>query len=189
MATEWYCKIMGEEWGPMSAMELIAVARFGRLSRDDTVRRGAMGTWVRAELVQGLFNGSSSVPTAASSRLAVAARLAAPAKRSVRKSVSTQYWVKVGKRIAGPFSAVELRKMAEQGALNPSHWISKDRWHWARAAEAKGLSFGGAGPQAETASVRKAVSLDRPLVSPEARTASYAPLTPERAAIFAESGR
>ena len=25
MATEWYCRIMGEEWGPMSEQELMAV--------------------------------------------------------------------------------------------------------------------------------------------------------------------
>ena len=55
MATEWYCKIMGDEWGPMSSQELMAVAQRGRLTRNDTVRRGADGTWVRAEVVKGLF--------------------------------------------------------------------------------------------------------------------------------------
>ena len=72
MATEWFCKIMGEEWGPMSAQELIAVARRGRLTRDDNVKRGDQGTWVRAEVVRGLFNSPPIAATVTSDRLVAA---------------------------------------------------------------------------------------------------------------------
>lgn len=175
MATEWYCRIMGDEWGPMSAMELIAVARWGRLTRDDTVRRGTDGTWVRAELVRGLFNAPPVAATVTSDRLVAAARKAAPAKRSVRKAAPTQYWVKVEEKIAGPFSSRELRQMAEQRALKPTYAISKDRRRWTPAAQVKGLSFGGASAAAETMSVRSAVWLEKPLASPVAPTAVYVP--------------
>jgi hypothetical protein len=157
MGSEWFCRIMGEEWGPMSAVELIAVARWGRLTRDDQVRREDSGTWVRAELVKGLFNTPPVAATVTSDRLVAAVKNAAPAKRSVRKSALSQYWVKIGEKISGPFSAGELRQMAEQGALKPSYLISRDRQRWAPAAKVKGLSFGGASADAATISVRSAV--------------------------------
>ena len=56
MSTQWFCRIMGEVWGPMSALELYTVARRGRLSRDDFVRNGFNGEWTRAETVHGLFD-------------------------------------------------------------------------------------------------------------------------------------
>ncbi len=157
MATEWYCRIMGDEWGPMSATELIAVARWGRLTRDDTVRRGNKGTWVRAELVKGLFNSQPVAATVTSDRLVAAARQVAPAKRSVRKVAPTQYWVDLGGKISGPFTGGELREMAEQGGLKPQHLISKNRKHWTRAAKVKGLSFGRASAEEATMSIRSAV--------------------------------
>ncbi len=56
MATQWFCKIMGDEQGPLTAGELQAIAHSGRLSIDDLVRKHADGTWVRAENVVGLFD-------------------------------------------------------------------------------------------------------------------------------------
>ncbi len=173
MAAEWYCRIMGDEWGPMSSMELIAVARWGRLSRDDTVRKGTDGNWVRAELVRGLFNSPPVAQTVSSDRLVAAARAAAPARRSVRKRVPTRYWVMAGRKLAGPFSSRELRRMAEQGSLKPADRISKDRSHWTPAAEVKGLVFGGASEAAARTSVRSVVWLEKPLASADVRSPGY----------------
>ncbi len=177
MATEWYCKIMGDEWGPMSSQELMAVARRGRLTRDDNVKRGNQGTWVRAELVRGLFNSPPASATAITDRLAAAIQQAAPEKRSMRSSVPTRYWIKigaVGTRLAGPFSARQIRQFAEQGILKPFHLVSNDRRHWTRAVHVRGLEFGGAAPEAKTASVRSAVWLEQPLISPDSPTAGAA---------------
>jgi hypothetical protein len=55
MSAGWYYRIMGEEYGPVSAQQLMATARFGRLTRDDVVRQGIDGDWNRAEMVNGLF--------------------------------------------------------------------------------------------------------------------------------------
>jgi hypothetical protein len=174
MATEWFCRIMGAEWGPMSAMELVAVARRGRLSRDDLVRRGDHDTWVRAELVRGLFNGPPVATTVTSDRLAVDARQASPAKRSMRQRAGAQYWIKADARIAGPFTSQTVREMAERGTLKPSHSISKDRVRWGKAALVEGLSFGNAKPDAPTASVRSAVWLDGSADFAQQPTASLA---------------
>jgi hypothetical protein len=150
----------------MTAMELIAAARWGRLSRNDTVRRGKSSTWVPAERVKGLFNAPPRAGVVTSERLLAAAKKAAPARRSVHKTNSAHYWVKIDDKVSGPFTSGDLRQMAEQGALKPSYLISRDRQRWALAANVKGLAFGGAQADAATMSVRSAVWLDSPLASP-----------------------
>jgi hypothetical protein len=169
MATEWYCKIMGEEWGPMSSQELLAVAQRGRLTRDDTVRRGNRGTWVRAELVGGLFKAPATAPTATTGHLAVSPKQPAPAKRSMRSVLPGKYWIKVGRvgrKAAGPFCARQIREFAEIGVLKPTHLVSNDRRHWSPAGHINGLVFGGARAEAETVSIRSAILIDRPACSP-----------------------
>jgi hypothetical protein len=142
MASEWFCRIMGEEWGPMSARELLVVARRGRLTRNDVVRRGATGTWVRAEVVKGLFDSTVAAPTATSDRLAIALRQAKPAQRSVRHARTTQYWIHNGKAITGPFNSQKLRQLAAQGRLDANFLVRSDRSGWVRAWRVKGLVFG-----------------------------------------------
>lgn len=56
---QWFCKIMGDEQGPMTAAELQEIARNGRLGIDDLVRKAEQTTWVRAENVVGLYDGAS----------------------------------------------------------------------------------------------------------------------------------
>lgn len=185
MATEWFCRIMGEEWGPMSAQELMAVARWGRLSRDDTVRRGNSGTWVRAEMVQGLFSSSlAAATTILSKRVSATAQKPTPAKRSVRNLPKSQYWVNIGQRIAGPFSGTQLRQLAACGRLKPTHLISKDRCNWVVASNVKGLSFGGANAHTETVSIRSALWLDQTPTLPDAEVAHYACSSAEGVLIY-----
>jgi hypothetical protein len=154
----------------MSTLELIAVARRGRLTRDDVVRQVGSGTWVRAELVEGLFNAPPVAETATSDRFAAAVRNARPAHRSVRKVSRSQYWIKMDKKISGPFTASELRQLAERGALKPYHYIGNDRQHWTRAIDVRGLAFGGAAADEDTLSARSAVMLKQPITAADAAT-------------------
>jgi hypothetical protein len=150
MATEWFCRIMGEEWGPMSARELTVVAERGRLTRDDVVRRGATGTWVRAENVNGLFEATVPAATATSHRVALRQRHAAPAPRSVRAARVTSYWIHNGETILGPFNSQRIRRLAAEGALDPNHLLRNDRSRWIRAWRIEGLTFGPPTPLAPT---------------------------------------
>jgi hypothetical protein len=150
MNAEWYCRIMSDEWGPMSADELIAVARWGRLTRDDVVRKGPDGEWVRAENVEGLFEPIISESAAAPKRVARAPHQPTPARRSMHDAPASQYWVCTGKSVEGPFFSADLRKLAEQGRLKPDHLVSRDRMYWVCAARVKGLVFGGAGSRETT---------------------------------------
>jgi GYF domain 2 len=164
MSTQWYCKIMGEEWGPMSSRELMAVARRRRLTRDDLVRRGSQGIWVRAENVNGLFNSAPTAPTATSDNMAVSPLWPVPAKRSVQSNRLPQYWLMRGNIVVGPVSADRVRQLAAEGQLQPEHLITRDRCRWVSAARVKGLTFG-VSPNVEegkTASVRS-LTLDAAL--------------------------
>lgn len=78
MATQWFCKIMGDERGPMTAVELHQLARAGGLAIDDLVRKHADGTWVRAENVIGLFD-RPSLPVVVKESIAVIDDLASVA--------------------------------------------------------------------------------------------------------------
>ncbi len=55
MAVQWYCNISGKTFGPMSAHQLKALAKKGKLTQQHKVRQGAEGSWVPAERVKGLF--------------------------------------------------------------------------------------------------------------------------------------
>lgn len=55
MPNQWYCKIMGEEIGPISDQQLRQMAQQKRLAVDDQIRKGLTGNWVPAERVKGLF--------------------------------------------------------------------------------------------------------------------------------------
>lgn len=63
MADAWYCKIAGEESGPLPKQELKRMAGDGELLPDDLVRNGDSGAWLPAGRVKDLFGaaaGSSS---------------------------------------------------------------------------------------------------------------------------------
>jgi Flp pilus assembly CpaF family ATPase/pSer/pThr/pTyr-binding forkhead associated (FHA) protein len=60
--TDWYCRIMGQELGPMTRDDLLAIFRAGQLAPHDLVRHGASGPWFPAQsspLLQGLTPSSS----------------------------------------------------------------------------------------------------------------------------------
>ena len=167
MATKWFCRIMGEEWGPMSAREFVAVARLGRLTRDDVVRRGATGTWVRAEIVDGLFIRPAPASTVTSHRVAIARQQAKPAKRSVGNGRPVQFWVSDGQKTVGPFSGPRLRQLAAEGILKPTDLVRSNRSGWVRAAQVKGIDFWGVSPLIPTILSGAAVRpQDQPSPSP-----------------------
>src|SRR5437763_1695057 len=55
MAAEWYFKVTGNEFGPVSVAELVQQAADGRIVPDTEVRKGD-GAWVPASKVAGLFD-------------------------------------------------------------------------------------------------------------------------------------
>lgn len=163
MATQWFCRIMGDESGPMTSSQLVDFARDGRLSRNDTVRQGPNGTWVRAETVGGLFNSMQVATTATTKQIAHSLPQATPARRSVQQLRVMQYWIKHKYVIVGPISGDRVRELASQGKLLPHHMISSDQKHWLAAGLVKGITFCSPTPTKATASIRSAVLIEKPL--------------------------
>jgi hypothetical protein len=55
MSTPWFLKIDEKESGPFSGRDLRAKADAGMIGKDDLVRKGTDGNWVRASRISGLF--------------------------------------------------------------------------------------------------------------------------------------
>lgn len=55
MADTWFCRIAGQEIGPLTAAQLRAMAANGRLMPSDPVRQGQGDSWLPAGAIQGLF--------------------------------------------------------------------------------------------------------------------------------------
>ncbi len=55
MPVVWFCKISGNQLGPLSSQQLRAMVAEGRLAPEDHVRQGAQGPWLPAAQVKGLF--------------------------------------------------------------------------------------------------------------------------------------
>ncbi len=52
-----------------------------------------------------------------------------------------QYWLKLGDKIAGPFTNSQIRQLAAQGEIRGEHEISLDRKKWFRATNVKSLNI------------------------------------------------
>ena len=59
MAAEWYFRVLGAEFGPVSPAELVQQAADGRITPQTEVRKGD-GPWVPASKVAGLFDRATS---------------------------------------------------------------------------------------------------------------------------------
>ncbi len=55
MASLWFCKVLGQEVGPVSFREMAEMVRSGTLKENDQVRRKATTEWIPARDVIGLF--------------------------------------------------------------------------------------------------------------------------------------
>lgn len=65
MAAEWFYLVVDQQFGPVSAVEIRALAAAGTITPDMLIRKGADGRWVCAAKVQGLFQLCGSRPTQA----------------------------------------------------------------------------------------------------------------------------
>ena len=64
MASQWFCKVLGQEVGPVGFPDLAEMVRSGTLKQDDPVRREGTSQWTRAAEVIGLFRAAAKKPEA-----------------------------------------------------------------------------------------------------------------------------
>ncbi len=55
MASQWFCRVLGQEVGPVGFRDMIEMVRSGTLKEDDQVRRKETTEWIPARDVIGLF--------------------------------------------------------------------------------------------------------------------------------------
>ncbi len=65
MASQWFCKVLGQEIGPVRFNEMAEMVRAGTLKKDDPVRREGTSEWTRAGEVIGLFRAAAKEATQA----------------------------------------------------------------------------------------------------------------------------
>jgi hypothetical protein len=89
MASQWYCQVGNEQYGPFPASELKRLCQENRLLPDNLVRQGEDGRWIMASQVPGLF--AAPAPQIAHAappppRVSPAGQPASPAVRAVAAS-------------------------------------------------------------------------------------------------------
>jgi hypothetical protein len=62
MPSQWFCRVLGEQIGPVSFRELAEMVRAGTLKETDPVRREAASEWTRAKEVIGLLRAAETKP-------------------------------------------------------------------------------------------------------------------------------
>ena len=62
MASEWFCKVLGKEVGPVGFPDMAEMVRSGTLKEDDQVRRRGTTQWIPAGEVIGLFRAAGEGP-------------------------------------------------------------------------------------------------------------------------------
>ncbi|NQT17183.1 MAG: DUF4339 domain-containing protein [Planctomycetes bacterium] len=62
MASRWFCKVLGQEMGPLSFQGLAEMVRAGTVTESDPVRRKESSKWTPAGEVIGLFRAAKSEP-------------------------------------------------------------------------------------------------------------------------------
>ena len=63
MASQWFCRVLGQEIGPVSFREMAEMVRARTLKKDDPVRREGTSQWTRAGEVIGLFRAAGKEAT------------------------------------------------------------------------------------------------------------------------------
>jgi len=87
MAVEWFCKISGKKFGPLSSKQLRAMVQKGQLLPQHEVTQGTGGPWVPAGRVKGLFSqGGAPAEDPESEEVPVAELIRKPAKKPAVKA-------------------------------------------------------------------------------------------------------
>ncbi len=82
MPSRWFCKVLGQEVGPVSFPEMAEMVRSGTLKEGDPVRREGASDWIRAREVIGLFRAAARKPAAAAPEAEAEPKPAQPAGKT-----------------------------------------------------------------------------------------------------------
>jgi hypothetical protein len=113
MADQWYYRMFGQDFGPVSFEELKQLAELGSISSDDEVRQSSAAAWSAAGSVTALGLSTSSGPKSILATIAEAPVQPAP-------SGANDWYYKFHGQEMGPIGFEEIVAFAEQGQLEAS---------------------------------------------------------------------
>ncbi|MBA3312299.1 MAG: DUF4339 domain-containing protein [Planctomycetota bacterium] len=116
---QWFCKVVGQEVGPIASEDLFEMFERGQIDRTDTVRRGKTGLWRPFdEMFSERFSDDGVVATAAE---------------------PTWFFRTLGEEF-GPYTLEELKEFVAQGQLSRKDKVRDGRMaDWSRAKQIPGL--------------------------------------------------
>ncbi|HUT12317.1 MAG TPA: DUF4339 domain-containing protein [Thermoguttaceae bacterium] len=118
MAVEWFCKISGKKFGPLSSKQLKTMVQKGRLLPEHEVTQGTGGPWVPADRVKGLFaDDGSPAEDEEPDDVPVAELVRKPAKKPAVKLAARE---KPGRRRATPSTSLPVAQAAPQPPAAPA---------------------------------------------------------------------
>ena len=140
---QWFCRLMGDEIGPLTSAQLLEMARSHKLSPEDYIRKGADGSWVGAYRVKGLFDEDASA--SGISKIIASPPVPVPSEPEPpppKQHVEDWYCICKGRKL-GPMTFEVLQALAGEGELQPSDrvWTNLMPKHHS-AAEIEGLLRG-----------------------------------------------
>ena len=128
MAADWYCKIMGSEYGPMSQEELIERIRMRQIGPEDLVRRNS-SEWLAVFEVDVLMVAANAPEDVDSTEIGSADDESSAGSELTQPITNESDWycLATGEK-RGPMRFDELQDLVRQGFLH-----SKDRvWRTSR---------------------------------------------------------
>lgn len=162
---EWYCRVLGQELGPMLFDELESMAKSGALNADDEVRHGAE-PWARADRTRGLkFSKPVTVAATSHDRSATYVPFGDDAKRK-------EWYYEILGQEMGPISFQEMLKAVGAGTLAFEDKARKGKaGAWNLVMDVPGL----VSTEAKAAYLAAKLEASRPKAAPPAPLAAAAP--------------
>ena len=125
---DWYCRSLGQEIGPLSFDELLAMVNNGEIAGDDSIRQGQRGQWERANEIAGLFSADAPklvaptvgmlAPNRTSSKPPPVAAAKKPAPLIKPAALPAEAWFyQVFGQQFGPIEMTELAAMVASGEI------------------------------------------------------------------------
>lgn len=139
MTENWYYKLMGLEFGPVTRKVVAEMIQGNHLTRSDEVRRGDSGPWSLAGSFSELFE---KQPESETELTMVADAAAGEPPAPVAPGPDNRWYCYVLEQQLGPLTLDDLCRMVSNGELAQSDYVKQGlHGRWTPAGRMPGLYF------------------------------------------------
>jgi len=122
MANEYWIRRDNRIMGPYSAEQLREMVSTSYILSNDYISKNQV-RWVKADQVKGLLFHGGEIRK----------------KQQSGQTYPKSYWIRYANQVSGPYTARELKRLADRAQITAECEISKDQEHWKKADSVKGL--------------------------------------------------